>query len=1212
MFHTVLIANRGEIAVRAIRTLKRLGVRSVAVYSEPDRNAAHVLMADVAIALGEQKAADSYLRIDKILAAAKETGAQAIYPGYGFLSESAEFAEACEAAGVAFIGPTAGQIREFGLKHRARELAGAAGVPMTPGTGLLDSLEQALEEAGRIGYPVMLKSTAGGGGIGLTRCDDADSLREAYEGVKRMGEQFFRDSGAFLERFVDQARHIEVQIFGDGKGNVVALGERDCSLQRRNQKVVEETPAPHLPAATREALHQAAVKLGESVSYRSAGTVEFIYDGACDEFYFLEVNTRLQVEHPVTEMVTGLDLIECMLQVGAGDELDWAAMKREPQGCAIEVRLYAEDPLKNFLPSPGVLTEVFFPDDVRVDGWVSTGTEVSAFYDPMIAKLIVHAEDREQAIARMQAALGATRLHGISSNLDYLRQIVAEPRFLAGSVWTRMLDSCVFKPSVIEVLEPGTYSSVQDYPGRLGYWSIGVPPSGPMDDYAFRLANRIVGNHESAAGMEFTLQGPVLRFHCDALVALAGAECPAELDGEAMPYWRPIQVKAGQVLKLGRALDGCRTYLAVRNGLDVPVYLGSRSTFALGQFGGHAGRTLRPGDMLAVSQPELAACTTPAPVSAPLAASPGLIPEYGTSWDIGVLYGPHGAPDFFTAESIEEFFAAEWTVHYNSNRLGVRLSGPKPSWARVDGGEAGLHPSNVHDCEYAIGAINFTGDFPVILAKDGPSLGGFVCPVTIAKAELWKVGQVKPGDRLRFHPISFEQAQLLEQAQQDSVAALSAVEPVRLPAPSVQPDATSSATILAELAADGACPRVVYRQAGDNYILMEYGDNVLDIALRLRIHLLMEALKANPIAGLEELAPGVRSLQLRYDSRVLHQQDLVDRLLELERNLGDVSRLKVPTRIVHLPIAFEDSSTLGAVQRYQETVCADAPWLPNNVDFLQRINGLEHRDQVRDIVCQASYLILGLGDVYLDAPCAVPLDPRHRLLSSKYNPARTHTAEGAVGIGGMYMCIYGMDSPGGYQLVGRTLPIWNKYSKNAQFKDGQPWLLHFFDQVKFYLVEEDELNAFREDFREGRAQIRIEETEFDFAQYTGFLESNAQGIADFQARQKQAYDAEVERWKDAGLDGRVEAAEVVVQEEVEHPGQRVCADLNGSIWKVLVEPGQAVKTGDKLVIVEAMKMELAVVAPVDGTVGAVRCVPGKPVAPGDVLLYIDAHETAKA
>ncbi|QCR34644.1 urea carboxylase [Nissabacter sp. SGAir0207] len=1206
MFTTVLIANRGEIACRAIRTLKRLGIASVAVYAEPDRNAPHVSEADIAIALGGEKPSESYLDSDKILAAARASGAQAIYPGYGFLSESAAFAEACEAAGIAFIGPSAGQIREFGLKHRARELAAAAGVPMTPGTGLLADLATALAAAEQIGYPVMLKSTAGGGGIGLTRCDDAAALQAAWEGVKRLGEQFFCDAGVFLERFIDRARHIEVQIFGDGHGRVVALGERDCSLQRRNQKVVEETPAPHLPAATRTALLQAAVALGESVNYRSAGTVEFIYDPAQGAFYFLEVNTRLQVEHPVTELVTGLDLIECMVQVAAGGTPDWLRLAQAPRGAAIEVRLYAEDPLRNFQPSPGVLTDVHFPEGVRVDGWVSTGSEVSAFYDPMIAKLIVYGEDRPQALARLAEALNATRLHGIATNLDYLRQVIATDAFRHGEVWTRMLDHFTYRPQAIEVLQPGTYSSVQDYPGRLGYWDIGVPPSGPMDDFAFRLANRIVGNPPEAAGLEFTLQGPTLRFHADALIALTGADAPADLDGEPVGYWQPLAVRAGQVLTLGRARHGCRTYLAVRNGLDVPVYLGSRATFALGEFGGHAGRTLRVADLLPLSQPHLPACTTPAPSEPPQRPDPALIPHYGAEWHIGVLYGPHGAPDFFTPASIEAFFAAEWQVHYNSNRLGVRLTGPKPDWARQDGGEAGLHPSNIHDCEYAIGAINFTGDFPVILTRDGPSLGGFVCPVTIAKAELWKVGQVKPGDRIRFHPISIEQALALEHAQTGSVESLMPVGALALPAPTLEPHATASAAILASLPAGADRPAVVYRQAGDGYILVEYGDNVLDLALRLRIWLLMQAIRASAARGIAELSPGVRSLQIRYEGREIGQGALLQLLLALEHQLGDVSDLKVPTRIVHLPMAFEDSATLGAVARYRETVREAAPWLPNNVDFIQRINGLDSREAVRDILFNASYLILGLGDVYLGAPCAVPLDPRHRLLSSKYNPARTFTAEGTVGIGGMYMCIYGMDSPGGYQLVGRTLPIWNKFLKNPQFNADQPWLLRFFDQVRFYPVSEPELAQLREAFREGRASVEIEEGVFDFAEYQRFLATNADDIAAFRDRQQQAFTREVSHWQaQESLDAAAAADRPQPEEQAEGEGQQVSADLNGNVWKVLVSPGDVVAEGQPLVVVEAMKMELSVYAPCAGTVTRIGCRPGRPVGPGDALLWLD-------
>ena len=1205
MFNTVLVANRGEIACRAIRTLKRLGVTSVAVYSAADKNAQHVKDADIAIALGGEKASDSYLVIDKILAAAKQSGADAIWPGYGFLSESLPFAAACEAAGVVFVGPTARQIGEFGLKHRARELAAAAGVPMTPGTPLLASLDEAIAAAARIGYPVMLKSTAGGGGIGLTRCADEAALVSAWESVRRLGEQFFSDAGVFLERCIDQARHVEVQIFGDGQGKVVALGERDCSLQRRNQKVVEETPAPNLPAATRAALLESAIKLGELVNYRSAGTVEYIYDAARDEFFFLEVNTRLQVEHPVTECVTGLDLVECMLQVAAGEQPDWAKMAQAPRGASIEVRIYAEDPLKNFQPSPGVLTEVCFPEGVRVDCAIDTGSEVSAFYDPLIAKLIVHAENRAAALEKMQAALNETRLHGIATNLDYLRQIVATDAFHTGNVWTRLLDSFTPAAAVIEVLQPGTWSSIQDYPGRLGYWDIGVPPSGPMDDYAFRLANRIVGNAEEAAGLEFTLQGPTLRFHGDALIALTGAACPATLDGVEVAYWQPLTVKAGQTLSLGRARQGCRTYLAVRNGFDVPEYLGSRSTFALGQFGGHAGRTLRVADMLPVSQPGLAACTTPAPVSEPVALAPSGQPVYGDEWRIGVLYGPHGAPDFFTRQSIDDFFAAEWQVHYNSNRLGVRLIGPKPEWTRANGGEAGLHPSNVHDCEYAIGAVNFTGDFPVILTRDGPSLGGFVCPVTIAKAELWKVGQVKPGDRIRFHPISVAEAHALEQAQNHSIDSLSALHSTEFAVPSLAETAHGSATVLAAIKATPTTPTAVYRQAGDNYILLEYGDNVLDLALRLRVHLLMSALRASGQPGVEELSPGVRSLQIRYDSQILSQAQLMTLLLTLEKDLGDVTRMKVPSRIVHLPMAFEDSATLGAVARYAETVRASAPWLPNNVDFIQRINGLSSREEVRNTLFNASYLILGLGDVYLGAPCAVPIDPRHRLLSSKYNPARTFTAEGTVGIGGMYMCIYGMDSPGGYQLVGRTLPIWNKFLKNDQFAAGEPWLLRFFDQVRFYPVSETELDVLRDDFREGRAAIRIEQSVFDFAEHTQFLTEHADAITEFRRQQASAFETEVALWAQEEEDAPLTGEDTLRPAEEEDGALQVSADMNGNIWKVLVQPGDEVVAGQPLIIVEAMKMELAIVAPQAGRVKRIGCQPGRPVSPGDALLWLE-------
>lgn len=1204
MFQTVLIANRGEIAVRIARTLKKMGVKSVAVYSDADRNSAHVSACDIAVCLGGNTAAESYLQADRILAAAQETGAEAIIPGYGFLSENANFAEQCEAAGIAFCGPTPQQIREFGLKHTSREIAEKAGVPLTPGTGLLSSVEEAVEAARGLGYPVMLKSTAGGGGIGLTRCNNEAELIEAYETVKRLGQNFFSDSGVFLERFVDNARHVEVQIFGDGNGKVLALGERDCSLQRRNQKVVEETPAPNLPAATREKLLAASRQLGEAVNYRSAGTVEYIYDAARDAFYFLEVNTRLQVEHPITEACTGVDLVEWMILTAAGEAPD-LSIDLPCTGAAIEVRLYAEDPVRDFQPSPGVLTDVQFSESARIDTWVATGTEVSPYYDPMIAKIIVHGTDRADAINKMMAALNETRVAGIATNLDYLRQIVGSDFFVRADVATNKLASFIYRAPVVEVMQPGTYTSVQDYPGRSGYWSIGVPPSGPMDDYAFRLANRIVGNHESAAGLEFTIIGPKLRFHTDAIIALTGAKSPAKLDGELIDFWSPIAVKAGQVLDVGKAETGCRTYLAVRNGFDVPVYLGSRSTFALGQFGGHAGRTLRAGDMLSVSNPDIPACTTPAPVYEPAAAPAGLVPEYPTEWEIGVLYGPHGAPDFFTDDAIEMFFGTAWEVHYNSNRLGIRLNGPKPTWTRSDGGEAGLHPSNIHDTEYAVGSINFTGDMPVILTKDGPSLGGFVCPVTIVKAELWKVGQVKPGDKIRFKQLSFDTALALELAADKAVKELQ-VQPVVQHAPIAEPEHDLSPCILAALPESGSRPAVAYRQAGDKYILLEYGPNILDLRLRFRVHALMEALKDSPIDGVIELSPGVRSLQINYDSRVIHQRDLVAALLQIETSLPDVDTMSVPSRVVYLPMAFEDSATLDAVARYRQSVRDKAPWLPSNTEFIRRINGLDSVEQVRQIIFDTSYMVLGLGDVYLGAPCAVPVDPRHRLLTSKYNPARTYTAEGTVGIGGVYMCIYGMDSPGGYQLVGRTLPIWNKFLKNPVFQNGEPWLLKFFDRVRYYEVTEEELTQQREAFREGRLTIRIEEEDFNLAEYEDFLQENAESIAAFKASQQEAFTREVALWQadeaaqvDAALQVRINSGPIEVD------GHPVTADISGNIWKLLVEPGQAVEPDQPLLIVEAMKMEFSIYADRSAKVSAIHCTPGKQVNAGDLLLVLE-------
>jgi urea carboxylase len=1239
MFDKVLIANRGAIACRIIRTLKRMGIGAVAVYSETDRHSLHVREADEAVLIGPAAPAHSYLDAERILRVARETGAGAVHPGYGFLSENAGFAEACEAAGIAFAGPTPDQIRDFGLKHRARALARAAGLPMLPGTELLENPDQALAEARRIGFPLMLKSTAGGGGIGMQLCRDEAGLRDAWDSVQRLAKNNFANTGVFLEKYVEHARHIEVQIFGDGRGGVIALGERDCSLQRRNQKVVEEAPAPNLHEAVRARLLADAEALGRGVCYRSAGTVEYLYDADTGAFYFLEVNTRLQVEHGVTEEVTGVDLVEWMLLAAAGELPPLASLRPGPaRGHAIQARIYAEDPGKHFQPSAGLLTEARFPDDARVDTWVERGSEISAFYDPMIAKLIVHADDRDAACASLQAALAATDLQGLETNLRYLRQIATDPVFRSGKQTTRTLGELEYRAESIDVLDPGTQTMLQDWPGRVGHWDIGVPPSGPMDSLAFRLGNRLLGNPEGATGLELTVTGPTLRFNSDAVIALTGARMSAHLDGEPVAYWTALPVRRGQVLELGNIHGaGVRSYLLLRGGLDAPAVMGSRATFTLGRIGGHGGRVLRPGDVLHLAD-------EPAIGTGVLA--PGAIPEYRHEWRLRTVYGPHGAPDFFTRQDIETLFATDWEVHYNSSRTGVRLIGPRPQWARADGGEAGLHPSNIHDNAYAIGTVDFTGDMPVILGPDGPSLGGFVCPATVIEADLWKLGQLRPGDTLRFEAVDLATARRLAgevDAAVENLAALpeagivsvtpvevAATSPVlrELPAGGGLQDGRGGDSLDAPLPTEGRATLsargnipggggrilaparhpvgVTYRPAGDRYLLVEYGPMVLDLALRFRVQALLDWLTAQRIPGILEMTPGVRSLQLHYEPRQLPVGRLLELLEQAEAELLDLSEAEMPSRIVHLPLAWDDSQTQLATRKYMQSVRPDAPWCPRNIEFIRRINGLDSEDEVKRIVFEASYLVMGLGDVYLSAPVATPVDPRHRLVTTKYNPARTWTPENAVGIGGAYMCIYGMEGPGGYQFVGRTLPIWNRYKKTPEFE--QPWLLRFFDQIRFFEVSEPELLEMREAFPRGGLRLEIEETRFSLAGYNRFLSENRASIDAFQQTQRFAFEAERQRWVEAGQAEYVAEPDAPISGsgglELAEGEQAVAGHVAGSLWALEVHEGDRVQAGQTLLVLESMKMEIPVTARTAGTVVRVLCREGASVTPGQALLVI--------
>jgi len=443
LFSKILIANRGEIACRVIRSAKRMGIATVAVYSEADADALHVAMADEAVAVGPAPSSESYLVIDNIMAAIKETGADAVHPGYGFLSENAAFAEALSAAGVAFIGPGPKAIAAMGDKIESKALAEEAGVATVPGRpGVIADAEEAVIVSNEVGFPVMLKASAGGGGKGMRIARDDDGVRESFRLAASEALSSFGDDRIFIEKFIENPRHIEIQILADSHGNTIYLGERECSIQRRHQKVIEEAPSPFIDAETRAAMGAQAVALAEAVDYKSAGTVEFIVDGDRN-FYFLEMNTRLQVEHPVTELVTGIDLVEQMIRIAAGETLSIGQEDVRLDGWAMETRIYAEDPFRNFLPSTGRLVRYSAPvesDTVRVDTGVSEGGEISMFYDPMIAKLITSGETRDAAIAEMRDALDAYYIRGVSHNIPFLSAVLAHPRFASGNISTAFID----------------------------------------------------------------------------------------------------------------------------------------------------------------------------------------------------------------------------------------------------------------------------------------------------------------------------------------------------------------------------------------------------------------------------------------------------------------------------------------------------------------------------------------------------------------------------------------------------------------------------------------------------------------------------------------------------------------------------------------------------------------------------------------------------
>jgi urea carboxylase len=610
--------------------------------------------------------------------------------------------------------------------------------------------------------------------------------------------------------------------------------------------------------------------------------------------------------------------------------------------------------------------------------------------------------------------------------------------------------------------------------------------------------------------------GPVLRFELPATVCLTGAVTGATLNGRPARTGVVLRVPGGGVLDVGR-LDGpgMRGYLQVAGGLRVPAMLGSRATFLLGGFGGFAGRALRDDDVLAIGRQEN--------LTEPLDVAP-LLPDLTGEWTLRVLAGPHGAPDYLTEAGVAEVFATPWRVDHRTDRTGVRLLGPTPRWARTDGGEAGLHPSNLHDSAYPVGGIMLSGDTPVIVGPDGPSLGGFVVPAVVIDADRWKLGQFRPGDRVRLVAVDPDEATEVSARRRallaDPRAALAEAFESALSQRVLgrrdltsAPGSTIRSPALIRRDAEDSAPAFHIRRSGDRHLLVEAGPAELDLTVRMWIHLLADAVRTAAPPGVTELVEGVRSLLVALDPARLDPGTLAGLLGGLAGDLADPATVTLDVREVTLPIAFDHPEAHEAMRRYATSVRPDAPWCPDNVEFIRRVNALTDRDDVFDIVSRATYLVIGLGDVYLGAPVAVPIDPRHRLVTTKYNPARTWTPQNAVGIGGIYLCVYGMEGPGGYQLVGRTVPVWR--TPGGPANDPQPWLLRHFDRLRFRPVSAEELADLRADITAGRTDLDTAPATFSVREAIRITTDHRAEIETVQARRRAAFAAERDRWASA-------------------------------------------------------------------------------------------------
>ncbi|KAJ3987452.1 allophanate hydrolase subunit 2-domain-containing protein [Lentinula detonsa] len=1202
----LLIANRGEIA--------EIGLATLTIYTPSDALASHAILADEAVALPLTSGQSEF----RAYCDSANHSVTLLHPGYGFLSENEEFARMVLDNGITWLGPSPDAIGTMGIKHQARQIAEKAGIPIVPGSrGLVMDKEEAIV--------IAHQATAGGGGMGLVVCHDEPGLAQAFSHTSQYAKTLFHDSGLFIEHYFPVAHHIEVQIFGDGRGDVVHMGERECSIQRRHQKIIEESPSPF-------SLINDAMKLGQLIQYGSAGklvivvichkiysiklgTVEFIVDDISTKHYFLEMNTRvqvmfglnhikevlpvilhlMQVEHPVTEAIHDIDIILMMIDFGLAQKQSEMFPLQQQRFLSnaqhvVEARIYSENPHDSFKPCSGVLQHVdlrygnHVPPWLRVDHWISTGTVLTQHFDPLLCKLIVTGSSRTEALDRMTKVLASVQIQGPPNNLDYLSQIISSVDFQEGKTTTDFLKNFAYIPHAFTVLSPGLETTVQDLPGRL--IGLGVPVSGPMDPLAFRLANVLAGNAQEVEALESVIIAGMdlaLHFHVKAIIAVTGKEVIVEVNDIAHDMWAAIEVPQNAILRLRNKKDtstGFRNYLAIRGGFpQIPKYLGSKATSI--KFGGYQDRQLMMCDHLAIGS------TNTSTLALPRRLPQDMIPIYPKQWQIYVLNGPHNDQEFVT--SAEKIFSITWTVSGTSNRQGIRLeSSEKISWTRANGGDGGSHPSNILDNGYALGTVNINGDTPVILTNEGPDMGGYVCLCTVVMGNLWKLGQLSAGDTIKFVPTTWDDARKIRNIWEDWInnveSSLSShcvpkVLTAFTPEHNVW-DLDPKLFTIFPTSTWSHKPGFDFRQAGDSAILVECGPMHVDLTMRAYIHSFELEVMKKGLTGIERFSPCIRSTMCHFNPKQITQKDLLSILIEATHALpNSVTDLNFPGQHFTFPVVLNDRWCHDAILQYMKTTRNKAIYLPSNVDYLAQNNGLGSAQIALQRIVQSDHLVLGVG-FYLACPFTVPLDPRCRLVGQKMNPSRTYTPRGAVGLAGLVSAIYPIESPGGYQLYGRTLPAWQTWGRGSNFSMDRPWLLQPFDQIHFEVVTEEEYTKLEQSFDAGQYSFKMENCTFSMKEYAAFIKSveaetilfrNKQAEAVLQQEQKEK--VLLEEWigEQRKYSTRSELNEIV--------SVSLAAPLSAMIWKVLVNPGAIIQHEDEILfILEAMKTQIPVKA----------------------------------